>query len=86
MVSSLPGSSVHGILQARIAEWVAVSFSSSHGYEVVFHDGFREKKSLMITGVEHLFDVGHLYIFFRELSDEVLCPFLISLACVVELC
>ena len=30
---SLPGSSVHGILQARILEWVAVSFSrgSSQG-------------------------------------------------------
>ena len=24
---SLPGSSVHGILQARIMEWVAISFS-----------------------------------------------------------
>jgi len=24
---SLPGSSVHGILQARILEWVAISFS-----------------------------------------------------------
>ena len=26
---SLPGSSVHGILQARILEWVAISFSPS---------------------------------------------------------
>ena len=26
-VCSLPGSSVHGILQARILEWVAISFS-----------------------------------------------------------
>ena len=25
--SSLPGSSLHGILQARILEWVAISFS-----------------------------------------------------------
>ena len=24
---SLPGSSVHGVLQARILEWVAISFS-----------------------------------------------------------
>ena len=32
---SLPGSSVHGILQARILEWVAISFSrgSSSGIE-----------------------------------------------------
>jgi len=28
---SLPGSSVHGILQARILEWVAISFSKSKG-------------------------------------------------------
>ena len=27
MDSGLPGSSVHGILQARISEWVAISFS-----------------------------------------------------------
>ena len=27
MDSSLPGSSVHGILQARVLEWAAVSFS-----------------------------------------------------------
>ena len=27
MDCSLPGSSVHGILQARILEWVAISFS-----------------------------------------------------------
>ena len=30
MDSILPGSSVHGILQARILEWVAISFSKSH--------------------------------------------------------
>ena len=27
LLASLPGSSVHGILQARILEWVAISFS-----------------------------------------------------------
>ena len=27
MDCSLPGSSIHGILQARILEWVAISFS-----------------------------------------------------------
>ena len=27
MVCSLPGSSVHGIFQARVLEWVATSFS-----------------------------------------------------------
>ena len=29
MVCSLPGSSVHGILQARVLEWGAIAFSSS---------------------------------------------------------
>ena len=28
MDSSPPGSSVHGILQARVLEWVAISFSN----------------------------------------------------------
>ena len=27
---SLPGSSVHGIFQARVLEWVAISFSRDH--------------------------------------------------------
>ena len=31
MDSSLPGSSVHGILQARILEWVTISFSRLGG-------------------------------------------------------
>ena len=45
---SLPGSSVHGILQARILEWVAISFSSItslsrdwtrllHGRQILYH-------------------------------------------------
>ena len=30
MDCSLPGSSIHGILQARVLEWVAISFSKVH--------------------------------------------------------
>ena len=30
MDCSLPGSSVHGILQGRILEWVAIPFSNSY--------------------------------------------------------
>ena len=30
MDCSLPDSSVHGVFQARVLEWVAISFSSSH--------------------------------------------------------
>ena len=29
---SLPGSSIHGIFQARVLEWVAISFSSKSAY------------------------------------------------------
>ena len=32
MDSSLPGSSVHGIFQARVLEWVAISFSNVLAY------------------------------------------------------
>ena len=32
MDCSLPGSSVHGIFQARVLEWVAIAFSSPHHY------------------------------------------------------
>ena len=34
MDCSLPGSSVHGIFQARVLEWVAIAFSDEHA---VFH-------------------------------------------------
>ena len=36
---SLPGSSVHGILQARILEWVAIPFfrGSSQSREILYH-------------------------------------------------
>ena len=34
MDCSLPGSSIHGISQSRILEWVAISFSrESHGFK-----------------------------------------------------
>ena len=32
MDCSLPGSLVHGILQARVLEWVAIAFSGISGY------------------------------------------------------
>ena len=32
MDCSLPGSSVHGILQARVLEWVAIAFSVTDEY------------------------------------------------------
>ena len=32
MDCSLPGSSVHGIFQARVLDWVAIAFSKNHHY------------------------------------------------------
>ena len=36
MDCSLPGSSVHGIFQARVLEWVAIAFSDLEGYNKNF--------------------------------------------------
>ena len=51
---SLPGSSVHGISQARVLEWVALAFSASCGKWVIFSScmGFslRWLLSLQSTG------------------------------------
>ena len=34
MDCSLPGSSVHGIFQARVLEWVAIAFSDMEPYDI----------------------------------------------------
>ena len=36
MDCSLPGSSVHGIFQARVLEWGAIAFSANQTYELEF--------------------------------------------------
>ena len=48
MDSNPPGSSVHGILQARVLEWVAISFSKDipTGAEIMTSKGFSGKKHL----------------------------------------
>ena len=43
MDCSPPGSSVHGILQARILEWVAISFSRYHCYLAFNLKSFQRK-------------------------------------------
>ena len=35
MDGSLPGSSVHGIFQARVLEWGAIAFSDRSGYLIL---------------------------------------------------
>ena len=46
MDSSLPGSSVHGIFQARVLEWGAIAFSIKHTNICII---------LIISDVEQLF-------------------------------
>ena len=35
MDRSSPGSSVHGIFQARVLEWVAIAFSLNNAYHII---------------------------------------------------
>ena len=46
MDCSLPGSSVHGILQARVLEWVATSFSRGSSRP-------RDRTQVSLTGGKH---------------------------------
>ena len=48
--SSLPGSSVHGIVQARVLEWVAISFSMYILDNLGFHGGSGGKESACNAG------------------------------------
>ena len=40
MDCSLPGSSVHGIFQARVLEWVAIAFSIMEYYSTIKRNTF----------------------------------------------
>ena len=43
MVCSLPGSSVHRIIQARVLEWGAIAFSGAHAIYHAKHRGYKDK-------------------------------------------
>ena len=61
---SLPGSSVHGIFQARVLEWVAVAFSNSSHYRKIkpqclaFKLKFIWMKSLVVSQQNNNLNVG----------------------------
>ena len=40
MDCSLPGSSIHGIFQARVLEWGAIAFSGGMNWQSLFGDQF----------------------------------------------
>ena len=68
---SLPGSSVHGILQARILEWVAISFSINYLGRGLIHMIFVKiylnatfKAYLMENKINfYVFFIGYYYSF-----------------------
>ena len=62
MDCSLPGSSIHGIFQARVLEWGAIAFSNSSEYILIFHYG----------PTLHLSDIQYDYILFYILNCESL--------------
>ena len=68
MDCSLPGSSVHGIFQARVLEWGAIAFSSQLT-NMLFSCFFI---SLIITEKEHLFMLLLVTFLFGDLSVYVL--------------
>ena len=66
MDCSLPGSSIHGIFQARVLEWVATAFSGNSRRTIQipkgrYHQGFAflvsenlEEDSAVATGLENV--------------------------------
>ena len=58
MDCSLPGSSVHGIFQARLLEWVAISFSKYADDTTLMAESKEEVKSLLMKVKEESEKVG----------------------------
>ena len=46
---SLPGSSVHGIFQARVLEWGAIAFSSNSVYFTVLLLGVKDMRVVRLS-------------------------------------
>ena len=67
---SPPGSSIHGIFQARVLEWVAIAFSgfivldltfrSLIHFDFIFVDGVRECSNFFLSHVAAQFSQHHL--------------------------
>ena len=59
MDCSLPGSSVHGIFQARVLEWGAIAFSENNSY--------------CISNIYFTREVVKYYVIFIEMLHKFLC-------------
>ena len=55
MDCSLPGSSVHGIFQVRVLEWVAIAFSNVNLKFLIYHSPLQ-------------FPFGNINLFLKSLS------------------
>ena len=54
MDCSLPGSSAHGIFQARVLEWDAIAFSNSSADDhLMFLHCMQSKKRVIVTAADH---------------------------------
>ena len=58
MDCSLPGSSVHGIFQARVLEWVEISFSRYGDDTTLMAESEEELKNLLMKMKEESKNVG----------------------------
>ena len=67
MDCSLPGSSVHGIPQAGILEWVAISFSRGSSYSTSFLMEYRA--SLIAQSVKNMPAMQQIHIRFLGQED-----------------
>ena len=85
MDCSLPGSSVHGILQARALEWVATPFSRGSSQpgdwtqvtciaSRFFHHLSHQRSPVLVTALSTEFMLLHLHIKLRSISDALGIP------------
>ena len=78
---SLPGSSVHGIFQARVLEWVAIAFSqrpytinaNNLKFSMVYLWGTRAYKSGLQTTLYQGIDSRCFYFILRALKYHLFC-------------
>ena len=64
MDCSLPGSSVHGIFQARVLEWVAIAFSTFYDY--LFYILFKKYLGRGVQDGEHVYTRGRFMLMYGK--------------------
>ena len=75
MDCSLPGSSVHGIFQARVLEWVAIAFSRMNRTELKIRNLFSlESDSLVAVFQMPFIFYDFYYMHYSDIIDTVFRP------------